>query len=110
MTDKKRVRRYAGPRPVNPGQHELQITNRLMEDAIIRARTSEQREQETKLLLAGILSVQPDKSVTLFDKDMALLENFAGFETSRDEAGKSLTLSLIEFESPDEEAADEAAE
>lgn len=102
MTNKNRVRRQAGPRPVNPGQHELQITNRIMENAIVRARSAEAQLEELRLLLAGTI-LAAGGTVILEDQAMTELGFYTGFDTHRDEEVGALVLTLVPIEAEDEE-------
>ena len=97
MTNKKQVRRYAGPRPVNPGQHELQITNRLMENAIVRARAAEAQVEEFRLLMAGAI-LAAGGTLVLEDEAMQDLAGFSGMNTHRDDEVGALVLTLVPIE------------
>jgi hypothetical protein len=98
-------------RPVNPGQQELAIVRRIMEEAIAarvrvedQARVLSSRLQEAHMLLAGALLQREDHTIVLVDADLVQLNRFNGFETDRDDEAGTLTLrlSLTDLEVGDE--------
>lgn len=96
-------------RPVNPGQQELAIMRRLMEEAIaMRVRVEDQARQvqarngELQLLVAGLL-LQQGGDVTLSDDLLGEMGNFAGWETERDKDAGTLRLYMIPYEFEGEE-------
>jgi hypothetical protein len=109
MSNKKRVRKYAGPRPVNPGQQELAIMRKMMEESMItRMRVEDAaqklvaRNNELQLIVAGLLHMVGG-SATLTDEILDELSEFDGWDTERNEVDRSLTLYLIPAEDGEEE-------
>jgi len=97
---KQRAPRQA--RPVNPGQQELAIMRRMMEDAIAQrvriedmAREIARELSEVKFTLAAVLFQLPDHTAILPDNDLEDLSLFAGFESERNETEGTSSITLV---------------
>lgn len=110
MGNKSKNRRPKTQRPVNPNQHELIITRRLMENAIIeRARAVELLRQaqeanaQMQLVVAALLRNVSNGVITISDSFLDQLQDeVAGINVLRDDAAENVTISLVLREDEEE--------